>query len=65
MTVPSREELAGMTGGERLYAAGMADRLHEAAVKGDLKEMRAILEALDFDERSIDRTLKDAKAAYE
>ena len=64
MSMPSRKELAGMTGGERLFATGMDESFNAAIARRDLKGMREILQALDFDELSIARTLRDADAAW-
>jgi hypothetical protein len=63
VTIPTRRDLAGMTGNERLFATGMEDRFRAAAACGDLDEMREILEALDFDALSVARILRDAEAA--
>ena len=58
----SSDELAGMTGNERLYATGQLDSFYAAVSRRDLQTIRTILESVDFDEPAILGTIRNVEA---
>lgn len=57
----TEEELSGMTGNERLFAAGLTEAFASAVAGRDLARVRAILESLYFDGPAIAFTLKNVR----